>query len=79
MKQLGYYKCRHCATWAVTAGDGGPYVRCQGCGGAKKFEYFVPADDDEQYRRMFHLAKELGVLHLPLNNKHWAHVRGMAS
>jgi hypothetical protein len=65
MKFLSYFKCRHCATWACTAGESGPYVRCNGCGGAKKFEYRVDVEG-EHNEMLFRLAKERGVLHLPI-------------
>lgn len=62
---LYFYKCRFCATWACTAGDGGKYVKCNGCGGAKKSEY-RQAVDCEHYEKMYRLATERGVLHLPI-------------
>jgi hypothetical protein len=64
---LSHYKCRFCATWAITAQDGGKYVHCNGCGGAKKFEFFSDVTDKETTRQ-WHKAKALGVLHLPEPN-----------
>ena len=64
VKYLYYFKCRFCATWAVTAEDAGKYVRCNGCGGSKKYEYRVPvesAHDEESWV----WAKANGVGHLP--------------
>lgn len=62
---LFYFKCRHCATWAVTAADTGKYVQCNGCGGAKKYEYREPVASDED-AKTYHMARERGVLHLPI-------------
>jgi hypothetical protein len=58
-----YYRCRHCATWAVTVKDYGGYVRCNGCGGSKKFEYLEHAGIDQE---TYDYAKEFGVAHLPV-------------
>lgn len=68
---LNYYRCRHCATWAVVVGDGPDapagakrYVHCNGCGGAKKWEYRQPATEVDA--ELIKYATAHGVAHLPI-------------
>lgn len=63
---LYFYKCRHCATWAATAGDDGRYVRCNGCGGSKKYEYRIVVNGNAHDERLWTYAQENGVAHLPI-------------
>ena len=65
MKTLYRYECRNCKTWAVTADDMGRAVRCNGCKGYKVFRFPTEAEGDQD-ERDWHLAKERGVLHLPI-------------
>lgn len=60
-----HYCCRHCTSWAVTADKCGNYVTCNGCGGSKRFEFANPVESEED-EKMYWMAKELGVAHLPI-------------
>ena len=64
VKYLYYFKCKFCATWAVTAEDSGKYVECNGCGGSKKYEHRVPVESQHD-EETWAWAKERGVGHLP--------------
>lgn len=65
MKFTWHYRCRHCATWAITAKDSGAWVRCNGCGGAKTFQFRSNALKPDELEA-WNYAKEHGVAHLPL-------------
>lgn len=56
-----YFKCNHCATWAVTITSDKRHVTCNGCGGYKRF-MFEDAISEEVYA----YAKRNGIAHLPL-------------
>ena len=64
-KFLNYFKCAHCATWAISTWANNGYVTCNGCGGSKKWNYrqIVNGEHDEQ---MWAVADARGVAHLPL-------------
>lgn len=64
MKHLYCYKCRFCATWAHTAEDSGPYVRCNGCRGSKKFMFKQPVEGAESEAQWAY-AKKWGVAYMP--------------
>ena len=65
MKFTWHYRCRHCATWAITARDSGSWVRCNGCGGAKTFQFRSNALKPDELEA-WNYANEHGVAHLPL-------------
>jgi ribosomal protein L37AE/L43A len=68
VKTLWRYQCRTCTTWAVTADDMGKAVRCNGCPGVKVFKFTTEAEG-AQDEKHWTLAKDRGVLHLPVQEQ----------
>ena len=68
-RYLYYYRCFRCTTWAVTAGDVGRSVRCNGaCGGYKAYKHRELLTSDPHDQELWDYATQHGVAHLPIPN-----------
>lgn len=65
-RYLYFYLCKHCATWAATAGDSGSYVDCNGCGGSKAYKHRALLTSDPMHQQLWDYATQNGVAHLPI-------------